>query len=90
VREQVEINAKYSGYIRRQQEEIERQKKMESFPLPPDMDYLACTQLRTEARLKLNEIRPLTLGQAARISGVSPSDIGALIMILKMNEKARK
>ena len=82
VREQVEIQIKYEGYIRRQLKEVEEQRRLEDSPLPPDLDYLSIQTLRTEARQKLQAVRPETLGQASRVSGVSPADIGALMVYL--------
>ena len=83
VREQVEISVKYEGYIRRQQKQVEDFRKMESHKLPPDLDYSAIQGLRLEAREKLNAVRPLDLGQASRISGVSPADMAALMIYLE-------
>ncbi len=85
VTEQVEICVKYDGYIRRENEKIADLQKMESRVLPEDLDYEQISVLRVEARQKLNNIRPLSLGQAARISGVSPADITALIVWLDAN-----
>ena len=82
VREQVELQIKYEGYIRRQLKEVEEQRRLEDSPLPPDLDYLSIQTLRTEARQKLQAVRPETLGQASRVSGVSPADIGALMVYL--------
>lgn len=79
--EQVEINARYEGYIRRQNQEIREQARLEERRLPETIDYLLIPT-RTEARQKLDRIRPETLGQASRISGVSPADVGALIVWL--------
>mgnify|MGYP001046992872 CR=1 FL=1 len=83
VREQVEISVKYEGYIRRQQKQVEDFRKMESHKLPPDLDYSAIQGLRLEAREKLNAVRPLDLGQASRISGVSPADMAVLMIYLE-------
>lgn len=80
--EQVEINVKYEGYIKRGLRDIEEQKRLENMVLPEDIDYMSISQLRVEARQKLTAIRPRTLGQAGRISGVSPSDIGGLMVYL--------
>ena len=82
VREQVEISVKYEGYIRRQLSQVEEFEKLEQHALPPDTDYTAIRGLRLEAREKLNAVRPLNLGQASRISGVSPADIGVLMIWL--------
>ena len=83
VREQVEISVKYEGYIRRQQKQVEDFRKMESHKLPPDLDYSGIQGLRLEAREKLDSVRPLDLGQASRISGVSPADMTALMIYLE-------
>ena len=81
--QQVEINVKYAGYIDRQELEVEKFKSLEDKQIPNTFNYDTVHSLRTEARQKLNKIRPGTLGQAARISGVSPSDIGILMVWLK-------
>ena len=83
VTEQVEIALKYEGYIARQQRQVEEMRKLETRPLPPGLDYMDIPVLRIEARQKLDKIRPLNLGQASRISGVSPSDIAALMIWLE-------
>ncbi len=83
VREQVEITVKYEGYIRRQQRQVEEFEQLEKHVLPDDMDYSDIQGLRLEAREKLSAVRPLNLGQASRISGVSPADIGALMIWLQ-------
>ena len=80
VAEQVEISVKYEGYIQRQLQEVEELRRMESRALPADTDYSSIQGLRLEAREKLNAVRPLNLGQAARISGVSPADVAALMI----------
>jgi tRNA uridine 5-carboxymethylaminomethyl modification enzyme len=82
VTEQVEIELKYSGYIERQQRQVEEFRKEESRLLPSEIDYEAIAGLRLEARQKLSQIRPLSIGQAGRISGVSPSDIAVLLIYL--------
>ena len=81
--EQVEISLKYDGYIKRQKAQIEQFKKLESTILPDEIDYMSLMGLRTEARQKLTKIRPKSVGQASRISGVSPADIAALLLYLK-------
>ena len=86
VREQVEILARYDGYIEKQKEQVEREKRMENERLPEDVDYTGIDGLRLEARQKLQKQRPLNLGQASRISGVSPSDISVLMIWLKRYE----
>ncbi|HIY17518.1 MAG TPA: tRNA uridine-5-carboxymethylaminomethyl(34) synthesis enzyme MnmG, partial [Candidatus Intestinimonas stercorigallinarum] len=83
VTEQVEIALKYEGYIARQQRQVEEMRKLETRPLPPDLDYMDISVLRLEARQKLQQIRPLSLGQASRISGVSPADVAALMIWLE-------
>ena len=83
VTEAVEIDLKYRGYIERQQRQVEEMRRLESRPLPPDLDYQSLQGLRLEARQKLSEIRPLNLGQASRISGVSPADVAALMIALE-------
>ena len=83
VREQVEISVKYEGYIRRQLSQVEEFEKLEQHTLPADTDYASIQGLRLEAREKLNAVRPLNLGQASRISGVSPADMGALMIYLE-------
>ena len=87
VREAVEIRMKYAGYIARQQRQVEEFQREESRLLPPDTDYRTIGGLRVEARQKLNEIRPLSIGQASRISGVSPADIAVLLIWLGQREK---
>lgn len=81
--EQIEIGAKYSGYIDRQKDEVERAAHYENLKLPTDLDYLAVTALSIEARQKLQKHRPETLGQASRISGITPASISLLLIHLK-------
>ena len=80
--EQVELNVKYEGYIRRQEKQVEELRRMERRTLPPDIDYAAIEGLRLEAREKLAAVRPADLGQASRISGVSPADVAVLMIYL--------
>ena len=87
VTEQVEIRVKYAGYIARQLRQVEETRREESRPLPPDLDYNAIGGLRIEARQKLDRIRPETVGQAGRISGVSPADIAVLLIRLEQMER---
>lgn len=81
--EQVNINIKYEGYIKRQLRQVEQFKKLEGKKLSPDMDYEQISGLRREAKQKLNQYKPLSIGQASRISGVSPADISVLLVYLK-------
>jgi len=83
ITEQVEISIKYAGYIERQQRQLNELSRMESHLIPDDIDYDSLHALRTEARQKLNAVRPKNLGQATRISGVSPADAAALMVYLK-------
>ena len=83
VTEQVEISIKYAGYIERQQRQLNELSRMENHLIPDDIDYDSLHALRTEARQKLNAVRPKNLGQATRISGVSPADAAALMVYLK-------
>ena len=83
ITEAVEISVKYQGYIDRQLRQVAEQRKMEDRPLPADLDYPSMEGLRLEARQKLDQIRPLNLGQASRISGVSPADIAVLMVFLE-------
>ena len=87
VREQVEISVKYEGYIQRQLRQAAEFEKLERRALPEDMDYSAIRGLRLEAREKLSDVRPLNLGQAGRISGVSPADVAALMIWLQTHTK---
>ncbi|MDR0520301.1 MAG: tRNA uridine-5-carboxymethylaminomethyl(34) synthesis enzyme MnmG [Planctomycetaceae bacterium] len=81
--EQVCIDAKYDGYIKRQESDVERSRRLESRRIPPETDYGAMKHLRSEAREKLERIRPIDLSQASRISGITPSDIAVLTVYLK-------
>ncbi len=85
VREQVEVEIKYEGYIRRQQADIDEMRRLENRLLPEDVDYTAIVGLRKEAQEKLGKIRPRSIGQASRISGVSPADVSVLIVWLGAN-----
>ena len=87
VREQVEITVKYEGYIQRQQRQVAEFEKLERRKLPPDMDYDHIQGLRLEAREKLSALRPLNVGQAGRISGVSPADVAALMIWLQTQHR---
>jgi tRNA uridine 5-carboxymethylaminomethyl modification enzyme len=81
--EQVTLEAKYSGYIRRQQAHIDRQEQVSAFPIPETFDYHAVPQLRVEAKQKFSRIQPRNLGQAGRISGITPADIAILTLYVR-------
>ena len=87
IQEEVEIQVKYAGYIKRQLKQVEQFQKEEGHLLPEDIDYDDITGLRLEARQKLGKIRPLNIGQASRISGVSPADIAVLMVYLELRKK---
>ena len=89
VGEEVSITLKYEGYIRRQLKQVEDFRRMEDRPLPEDIDYAAVPGLRTEARQKLVAIRPVSFGQASRISGVSPADMTALMIYTESGKERR-
>jgi len=86
VTQEVEIQVKYAGYLARQLKQVAEFQKEEARLLPPDIDYSAITGLRLEAQEKLNQIRPMSIGQAGRISGVSPADIAVLLIWLESNK----
>ncbi|ADQ85908.1 tRNA uridine-5-carboxymethylaminomethyl(34) synthesis enzyme MnmG [Methylovorus sp. MP688] len=90
VRQQIEIAAKYQGYIDRQADEIERQRGQEDTPLPADMDYREVHGLSIEAQQKLNAQKPETVGQASRISGITPAAISLLLVHLKRRNRSKK
>ena len=83
----VETQIKYQGYIEKQRAEAERQKKLEERLLPPDLDYQAIKGLRLEAAEKLQMFKPVSIGQASRISGVSPADINVLLIWLSQRKR---
>ena len=87
VTEEVQIQLKYAGYLSRQEKQVEAFKKEESRRLPDNIDYTAISGLRLEARQKLSQIRPVSIGQAGRISGVSPADIAVLLIYLEQNKE---
>ncbi|EIT86121.1 tRNA uridine 5-carboxymethylaminomethyl modification enzyme GidA [Fictibacillus macauensis ZFHKF-1] len=89
VAEQVEIQVKYAGYIDKQLAQVERMRKMENKKLPIDLDYNAINGLATEAKQKLLEVRPLSVGQASRVSGVNPADISILLIYLEQGKLAK-
>jgi tRNA uridine 5-carboxymethylaminomethyl modification enzyme len=85
---QVDVTAKYAGYIERQREEIERQRRHEETRLPDDLDYRRVTGLSHEARQRLAEARPQTLGHAARLPGITPAAVSILLIHLKKRSRA--
>ena len=89
VKEQVEIQIKYEGYIEKSLQQVERMKKMESKKIPVDIDYDAISSIASEARQKLKDVRPLSMGQASRISGVNPADISILLVYIEQGKIAR-
>ena len=86
-REQVEISAHYEGYIDKQKKQVERLRQQEGMLIPDGVDFAHMEGLRLEARQKLSAIRPKNIGQASRISGVSPAEIGVLLIQLKLLEE---
>src|SRR5205085_10541744 len=86
--EQVELEAKYAGYIDRQAAQVERFHRLESKPIPTHFDYAAVPQLRAEAKEKLSRIRPASLGQASRISGISPADLAVVLFYLGAGQES--
>ena len=90
VTEQVQIQLKYAGYIERQMQQVEKFHRQERKQLPQDMDYLSIEGLRIEARQKLQAVKPISIGQAERISGVSPADISVLLVYLEQQGRARQ
>jgi tRNA uridine 5-carboxymethylaminomethyl modification enzyme len=89
VKEQVEIQIKYQGYISKSNQQVERMKKMESKLIPDDIDYDAISGIATEAREKLKKVRPLSVAQASRISGVNPADVSILLVYIEQGNIAR-
>jgi len=87
IRKQVEISISYEGYIRKQKEQVERMEKLENKLLPENIDYTRVASLRDEAREKLAAIRPRSVGQAGRISGVSPADVSVLLVYLEQQRR---
>ena len=83
-KEEVEIQIKYEGYIKMEEEQVEKFKKLENKKLPEEIDYSSIKGLRIEAMQKLNKIKPTSIGQASRISGVSPADINVLLIYLQI------
>ena len=89
VREQIEIQLKYEGYIQKALQQVEKLKKMEDKKIPENIDYDAISGLATEARQKLKNVRPLSIAQASRISGVNPADISILLVYIEQGKIAR-
>ena len=85
---QVEVQAKYSGYLKRQSDEIDRAPRNEELRLPADIDYSQVGGLSNEARQRLCDVRPETLGQAARIPGLTPAAVSLLLVHMKRRERA--
>ena len=85
--ELVEIDVKYEGYIRRQGDLVEKTKRADDKKIPPNMDYLQISGLKREAQTKLQSVQPLTLGQAGRISGITPADISLLAVWLEKSSR---
>lgn len=88
IKEQVNIQIKYEGYIKQQMKQVEQFQKMENKLLPDDLDYSTIKGLRIEAQQKLNDIRPVSLGQASRITGVSPADLSVLLIYMEQHKKS--
>ena len=87
MREQVNIEIKYEGYIRRQEQQVKQFRKLENRMIPEDIDYNEVGSLRLEAIQKLDKVRPRSVGQASRISGVSPADISVLLVWMEAHRK---
>ena len=88
--EEVEIQIKYEGYIKMQEAQVEKFKKLETKLLPENIDYETIKGISLEARQKLNKFKPRSIGQASRISGVSPADISVLLVYLQQSNNERK
>jgi tRNA uridine 5-carboxymethylaminomethyl modification enzyme len=88
VKLQVDVQAKYSGYLKRQNDEIERQQRHEELRMPENIDYADVSGLSNEARQRLRDVRPETLGQAARIPGLTPAAVSLLLVHLKKRDRA--
>ncbi len=86
VAEQIVYDVKYEGYISRQQQQIERQQRLAAKTIPPTFDYQAIHSLRNEAKEKLQKIRPISLDQASRISGITPADIALVLAHLEQGK----
>ena len=90
VKEQVEIQTKYEGYIKKELVHIEQFKKLEAKKIPEDFDYNALSGLRNEAKQKLLQIRPTSIGQASRVRGVNPADISVLLVYLEQQRRQKE
>jgi tRNA uridine 5-carboxymethylaminomethyl modification enzyme len=88
IRAQLDVAAKYAGYIERQEEEIARHRRNEETRLPEDLDYAQVAGLSSEVRQKLSQVRPATVGQAARVPGVTPAAVSILLVHLKRSRAA--
>ena len=88
-KEEVEIQVKYEGYIKMQEAQVEKFKKLETKLLPEDIDYSKVEGISLEARQKLNKLKPRSIGQASRISGVSPADISVLLIYMQMKKEGK-
>jgi tRNA uridine 5-carboxymethylaminomethyl modification enzyme len=86
---EVELQIKYEGYVRKQEREVERVRRLEELILPEEIEYAAVPNLRTEAREKLTRVRPYTLGQAGRIGGVTAADIAVLLVYLERQRRQK-
>jgi tRNA uridine 5-carboxymethylaminomethyl modification enzyme len=86
--EQVEIQTKYEGYIARQQSQVTEFSRLESIAIPADLDYMQMHALSMEGREKLGRIQPVSIGQAARIPGITPADLTALMILLEQRKRA--
>jgi tRNA uridine 5-carboxymethylaminomethyl modification enzyme len=89
VAEQVDIQVKYEGYIDKQMQQIDKMRRMEKKRIPENLDYQMIQGLATEAKQKLSQVRPLSVGQASRVSGVNPSDISILLVYLEQGKLAK-
>jgi tRNA uridine 5-carboxymethylaminomethyl modification enzyme len=87
--EQVEIQIKYQGYIEKQKKQVEQFRKLEGKRIPDDIDYDRIKGLRKESRDRLKQVRPVSIGQASRISGVNPADISILLVYLEQQKRLR-
>jgi tRNA uridine 5-carboxymethylaminomethyl modification enzyme len=88
--EQLEVQAKYEGYINKQLEQVKKSEKMESQAIPEDIDYMQVYGLSNISRQSLQKVKPATIGQATRVSGVSPSDINVLLIAMEKQRRIRR